>query len=693
MATSKSPVTATSGGLTVVAYPGDNMVLLAFSLDDTMLSRQGGLAGFAVTRTPKGGQTVALQNRLTFEIPATAAHTPWTPTVDAPLQKFRWVDVPSDGFIFTTTYRVTPRYFASPGKNDLVDGPSVTVDVDPTDRTGWRFLVNFTRGYVASQAYVDRFHNAPIRPDGAKTIDFDAKPFETQWAWLGKDARKALYAFLAECLADTSARVDVFAYDLDEPHVIDVMCQLGKQKRLRAVLDDAPLHTKPGASEILARTAIVNAAGAGSVVSGHFGRFAHDKIFIKRGADGKAQKVLTGSANFSIRGLYVQANSIIVINDQAVARTYEDAFQTAFAGGAKLAAFANAPVAQRWYDTPEGNGLPRFSVSFAPHKDPKLSLAPVAASIQAAKSSVLFAVMDIESGGGPVLDDLRQIAAKPTIFSYGTVQNAKGLALQKPDGALGEVTAFAALQKEVPPPFKAEWAGGPGQTIHHKFVVVDFNGDDPVVYCGSSNLAQGGEGANGDNLIAIHSSALASMFAVEAVRLFDHYHFRSNRAAATSAKPLTLQGQGDPHPWWGPYYDPHDIKLRDRCLFANVSLPTGVATVKAAPSPTAPATAGKKPKPAPARPAPKKSPVPRKRKPSPKPRRKAATKKPTKKARQEGGQEAPEEAGQEAGHEGGQETSQEVGQETGEEADHQGTGDGEAPPGVKGEETHGAQGR
>jgi hypothetical protein len=193
------------------------------------------------------------------------------------------------------------------------------------------------------------------------------------------------------------------------------------------------------------------------------------------------------------------------------------------------------------------------------------------------------------------------------------------------------VTAFAALQKEVPPPFKAEWAGGPGQTIHHKFVVVDFNGDDPVVYCGSSNLAQGGEGANGDNLIGIHSSALASMFAVEAVRLFDHYHFRSNRAAATAAKPLTLQGQGDPHPWWGPYYDPHDIKLRDRCLFANVPLPAGVATVKAAPSPAVPATAGTKPKAAPARPAKKKAPVARKKKPAPKPRRTVAAKKATKK--------------------------------------------------------------
>ena len=48
---------------------------------------------------------------------------------------------------------------------------------------------------------------------------------------------------------------------------------------------------------------------------------------------------------------------------------------------------------------------------------------------------------------------------------------------------------------------------GSGHQIHHKFVVCGFNGDDPVVYCGSSNLALGGEQHNGDNLLEIHDRA------------------------------------------------------------------------------------------------------------------------------------------------------------------------------------------
>jgi phospholipase D-like protein len=589
-----------SGGLSVVAYPGDNMVLLAFSLDDKLQATHAGLAGFAVTRTPKGGQTSPLANRLNFfdKVTAASGHG-WTSSVDAPFQKFRWLDVPPNGFTGTITYRVTARYFAAAGSNALVDGPSVPVDIGPVDRAGWKFLVNFTRGYLASQAYVDKFHNAPIRPAGKRTIVFDTKPFEAQWAWLGADARAALDAFLDECLNDKAAKIDVFAYDLDEPHVIDVICRLGREKRLRAVLDNAPLHVTPDKDgnpppEVLAKDAIIAAAGTANVVAGHFTRFAHDKIFIKRGADGRAQKVLTGSANFSVRGFYVQANSVIVIDDPAVAQSYADAFQTAFAGQARTAPFAKWSDAKPWHDAPTDAGLPKFSVSFAPHNDASLSLGPVVQAIQNAKSSVLFAVMDIAAGSGPVLDDLRGIAAKPTIFSYGTVQSATGLQLQKPSGALGEVAGFDFLKKQVPPPFQEEWNGGPGQTIHHKFVVVDFNGDKPSVYCGSSNLASGGESANGDNLLAIENATVAGMYAVEAVRLFDHYHFRDSMSAATQAKPLTLQGQGAAPAWWRPYYDSTDIKLRDRCLFARAQLPAGVATVKAAIAPSPAAAGGKK---------------------------------------------------------------------------------------------------
>ena len=90
-----------------------------------------------------------------------------------------------------------------------------------------------------------------------------------------------------------------------------------------------------------------------------------------------------------------------------------------------------------------------------------------------------------------------------------------------------------------------------GMHIHDKFVVVDFNGANPTVFTGSSNLAAGGEEQNGDSLAMIEDGSIATMYAIEAVAMFDHYHFNKAANAATTAKPLTLWSPGKSNtPWW-----------------------------------------------------------------------------------------------------------------------------------------------
>jgi hypothetical protein len=73
-------------------------------------------------------------------------------------------------------------------------------------------------------------------------------------------------------------------------------------------------------------------------------------------------------------------------------------------------------------------------------------------------------------------------------------------------------------------------------------VVCGLNGGDPVVYCGSSNLASGGEAANGDNLLAIHDADVATAFAIEALGLVDHYNFLDRMANPKKAAPNTQAG-------------------------------------------------------------------------------------------------------------------------------------------------------
>jgi hypothetical protein len=581
---------ADNGDLHVVIYPGDNKILIAMSLQGGAVNTTDkNLAGFAIWRKHDGKAEEILANRINFGAPAHGGQAPeWTDSDKAPFQKFRWVDVPPDGFDVPITYRVQALYFT--GQNfQTKAGPEVSIKVAPAIQLHSKFRPAFTRGYIASQAYADKFNNKDIRPTGPKTLDFDTKPFEAQYAWLGADARTELFGFIADCEKDTTAKVDVFAYDLDEPAVIAAICQMGKQGRLRAILDDAPLHSKPSKSgvmplEITAAQRIIAAAGASNVRQGHFNRYQHNKVFIKRDAQGKAQRVLFGSMNFSLRGIYVQANNVIVVDDANVAGMFASAFDDAFTNNVKAKPFQADKISQGYMpgsttDTPE---LPKFSLALSPHKSFSISLGPMSQRIRSAKSSVFFAVME-PTGQGPVLDSLRTIAAQPTVFSYGTVETDKGLAVQSPDGEMGVMTSFAALTKNVPEPFKKEFNGGPGMHIHDKFVVVDFNTDNPTVFTGSSNLAAGGEEANGDSLAMIEDQAIANMFAIEAVALFDHYHFRKVMQTATPSQPLTLWYPGKPNapdPWWKAYYDPTRIQMRDRLLFANLPLPSGLAATK-----------------------------------------------------------------------------------------------------------------
>jgi phosphatidylserine/phosphatidylglycerophosphate/cardiolipin synthase-like enzyme len=131
------------------------------------------------------------------------------------------------------------------------------------------------------------------------------------------------------------------------------------------------------------------------------------------------------------------------------------------------------------------------------------------------------------------------------------------------------IVPFAFLKGKVPPPFQDEYSGGAGIVIHDKFVVVDFNGTSPVVFTGSSNLASGGEMANGDNLIAIYDESVATAYAIEAIRLVNHYHFRATMQQSSEDKPMVLQPGDAKDKWWEPYYDQKNILFHERVLFSR----------------------------------------------------------------------------------------------------------------------------
>ena len=515
-------------GFTMKLWRGERMCLIGFDVDDP----EPDLVGFAIeVKAPGSADFTPLSNRLAFSydkpVAAAVDGSRNFPSTQAPFQKFRWIHFPwGDDPKGKFQYRGTKIHM--PQDNKLVPGTSIPLDIslDPAVYAG--FLdVGFTRNFASSQAYADRFGNNPnvIPADPDKGLTFDPTPFQKQYEWLGFEARQLMLGFLDDLIKDKTVTLDVFAYDFNEPEILQRLEQYGS--RLRIIIDDTKKtakgkttgHGATGSPE--SQCAKRLAAKGATVKRTHFKTMQHNKLFIAK-KNGTPFKVLTGSTNFSFRGLYIQANNVLVLDDESVAKFYETDFEQGFNAPGD---FSGAAIANKWNAAAEA-GRPKLNFCFSPHKTDALSLTPLAGAIDQATSSVFYAVAFLNQiKSGPTFGAFKRLVERP-VFSYGVADKDSGLEVRKPDGSVGLVD-FAYLADKAPEPFKSEWSGGKGINIHHKFVVTDFNLETAKVFTGSSNLSHSGEIGNGDNLIQIEDRKIATAYAIEAVRVFDHLHFRS----------------------------------------------------------------------------------------------------------------------------------------------------------------------
>jgi phosphatidylserine/phosphatidylglycerophosphate/cardiolipin synthase-like enzyme len=302
----------------------------------------------------------------------------------------------------------------------------------------------------------------------------------------------------------------------------------------------------------------------------------HNKVLIAK-RDGQAFKILFGSTNFSFRGIYIQANNVLVFRDPAAAAMFENVFEIALSAPQ---GFTFKPISKQWFLLPDSN-RPPIQFCFSPHRDADLSLGPIGAAIDQASSSVLFCIAFLnQATSGAVRAAVDRLAEK-SLFSYGISDKDGGLNVHKPDGSLG-IVDFQYLADHTPVPFKQEWSAGAsgasgfgGIHEHHKFVVTDFNMPTAKVFTGSCNMSVSGEESNGDNLVMIEDPRVATSYAIEALRIFDHLHFRSNMqlasdedepAVITLAKPEAISGQPA---WFAKYYSQDGQAAQDRKLFSH----------------------------------------------------------------------------------------------------------------------------
>ena len=582
------------------------MTLLAMSIDESIIKN---FTGFSIRVTPPGRPPFFLFNRFTYEEEVLRKNgfdpkdKNVTLTNFSPLQIFRWVHTPNTNhnineMIFGNyKYEITPRYLVNDILQELDSSLTVSFGFDIHPYQSKDIQIGFTRGFIESQAYTRHFgsnnktrpnktdlifditaRSGPLATDQKKNPLLQDYTFEVQHKWLGWQARERIKEMLEETLNNADMSLDVFAFDLDEPVICDILIKLAKDGRARVILDNSNDHTKPGKLEIKFDAQYrAQAKDEQTLKRGCFGALAHSKVFIQK-LKGQPVKVLTGSTNFSTNGAYINANHVIIFTNKNVAALYEDVFEKSF-GQELMDVFSSTDFAMN-DNVVQEVGLPDMTIHFSPHKKAAAQkfFDVINKRILDAKSDVLFAIMNDRSASS-ILDAIRTQLDSDTVFTYGitdVIGDKTDIKLYKVGSKRGVRIAGRPGTFILPPPFDKE-TSIPGISVHHKFVVVDFKGANPVVYCGSSNLAFGPEQHNGDNLIEIRDKDAVTVFAIEAIRLVDHFEFRNaqflaqQKAVKDNKKepdPIHLHASNEEN-WINKYYDENDLKMVERTLLIS----------------------------------------------------------------------------------------------------------------------------
>ncbi len=555
---------------TLKLHRGDGMVLIGMNWKEDKPPLD--FVGFAIEfKEPNGDKFFFLSNRLGFLNAGGQLNPKAMSTNLSPIQKFRWVHFPFNADLAGEfVYRVTPVFMDDTDKLSYGEPQEAAVELQRETYPGV-LNVGFTRGFVSSQAFVNRYVTPNdgveklLPQKGDQPLDFvPSHPKATEaLAWMGFEARRAILDVLDKAIADQDAQVRVVAYDLNEPQVVTRLEQLGP--RLKIIIDDSGSHGRTGSGEDQAETRLVASAGRDNVIRQHMLGLQHNKTIVVDGPLGKT--VVCGSTNFSWRGTYVQSNNALIMHGESAIKPFKAAFDAYWSQEPKT--FGDTPSAE-WIDLLL-DGIDA-KVAFSPHSSSNALLSQIADDIgNNTGSSLFYSLAFLYQTKGPILDAIKKVSENDDLFVYGiSDRKVGGLDLQKPDGNVSPVFP-SALTKNVPPPFSKEPTGGGGIRMHHKFVVIDFDKPSARVYLGSYNFSSPADIANGENLLLIRDRRIAVSYVVEALTLFDHYHFRVAQQDAQKAKkelvlakPPRTAGE---EPWWAEDYA-DARKIRDRELFA-----------------------------------------------------------------------------------------------------------------------------
>jgi phosphatidylserine/phosphatidylglycerophosphate/cardiolipin synthase-like enzyme len=530
------------------AYTSPTLILLAMDWPEG--AEHADFLGFAIRRTPgfRGAAASWLTNRIGFDGPP--ADGSFLPSDKAPIQKFMWWDAQID----TADRGKKFRYEVWPvrGTRDnlaRVDAAMRSIQVTLPRFVEGKIGTWFNRAVVSSQAFSRLLKDLDI----ATAADLTEAKERKLRTWLANGLETVIPDFL-ETTKDVSGAV----YHLEDRFW--VRPALAARQRDTALVYDARKvydsdTKKYKDSPNLKVVEELEEQNDRLVFHPRTkARIMHNKLLAEVDGTGKARRVLCGSANFTSGGLATQANLLHVLDSPALAGFYLERI-TALQGDPKLATLAKIAKWSDWTTVDDAE----MRVCFAPEKkDKRVAIGPIIEAIRKAKSSVVFCLFTptdrelrnecFDAGDrGLMMFGLVNLISQPknadAADGTGETLRADELArvelFHRSRNKKDVVGAGLFRRDEVPAGFLRELKTLPGSgggkippvIIHHKFVVIDAEGDKPVIFTGSANMSNNSQYNNDENVLHIRGSKrLAAAYLAEFMRLYEHYRARADWA-------------------------------------------------------------------------------------------------------------------------------------------------------------------
>lgn len=541
-------------------YLSSAMVLLAFDWPEG--ATKNDFLGFAIKREPgfNRNRSSWLPNRIGFEGPAPRGED--LPTNKNPIQKFMWWDarINENDIGKAFTYTVFPVV----GTKDnplLVKTNSISTDIRIPEKEVNNIGTYFNRAVVSSQAFSKKF----------KRITKEKLPQALEW--LANGLEKVISNF-----SQDAQSVEGAVYHLsDEVWVIPTFANY--DGNISIVLDsNQEDESNDVAKQILGSKATVQ------LIPRTKSNIMHNKMLVKF-RNGNPSSLLTGSANFTTGGLSTQANLLHTFRSPQLAELYL----------ARKRFLQHDPTMPNTAKKGEWSGSinigsARIRVFFSPEPSKsRSSIDQIIDSIHKSKKSIIFCLYSTTDK--PLRDAIFEEADKGKMMFglVNTINEPKKVADEEDVEVKPRADTVARVEiyhrsrkdkdvyshslfpkKSSPKGFWWERSTLPGMGkkfpvyIHHKFIVIDAETRNPIIYTGSANMSNNSLHKNDENILEIRKShRLAEVYLSEFLRLYEHYRARSiwNQWQEGKRKDYKLMGDSS---WAKDYYKVGTPKYKSR---------------------------------------------------------------------------------------------------------------------------------